>query len=402
MGFQTAAPLASDPASLRAEWCQWADRLAEPILTALDKRELRATMPVELAPHSDNADNQYWRRAAAHLEALGRLLAGLAPWLELGGDDSPEGQLRERLAAAARRAIDAATDPASPDRMNFSRKAANQPLVDAAFLAQAIFRAPRELWEKLEPRVRANLTACFKETRTIPCPTGNNWVCFSGFVELVLELGGVPRDEGRLLVAIEKHREWYVGDGTYSDGAEYHWDYYNAYVIQPMLRGILDVVAHEQSELSEFRERAIERTRRYAVVQERMVSPDGSFPVLGRSIVYRCGALQVLADVALRRELPESVPPAAARIALTRAIRRTLGAPGTFDKQGWLRLGLAGHQPSLAESYISTGSLYLCSVALLPLGLPPSDPFWNDAAVPTTWERIWGGEDAPADSAYHE
>jgi len=378
--------------ALRAEWCEWAHRLAEPIFDALDKRELKLRMPVEsTAPHS--------RVPVAHLEALGRLLGGLAPWLELGPDASPEGQLRGRLAAAARRAIDAATDPESPDVMNFSVH--KQPLVDAAFLVQATFRAPTELWEKLEPRVRANLVARLKETRHVPFPETGNWQLFAAFVELALARGGVPRDASRFLPALENFKMWYLGDGNYGDGPEHRWDYYNSFVIHPMLLGILDQAAHESDAQRQFQKEALVAARRYAAVQERLVAPDGSFPVIGRSIVYRCGALHALADVALRRELPASVPPAAARTALTRAIRRTLGAPGTFDEQGWLRLGLAGHQRSLAEFYICTGSLYLCSVALLPLGLRPSDPFWSDPHAPTTWERIWSGEDAPADGALY-
>ncbi|KXU35959.1 hypothetical protein AXK11_05340 [Cephaloticoccus primus] len=376
---------------MRAQWCEWATRLAQPIFDALDKRELKLRMPVETRASRSRAP-------VAHLEALGRLLVGLSPWLELGPDDTPEGQLRGRLAVAARRAIDAATDPDSPDKMNFSTD--GQPLVDAAFLAQATFRAPRELWEKLEPRVQANLTARLKETRHMQ-PGENNWQLFAAFVELALARGGEPRDDSRILPALEKFKKWYLGDGTYGDGPEHRWDYYNSFVIHPMLLGILDEAAQESDALRQFQKEAQVAARRYAAVQERLVAPDGSFPAIGRSIVYRCGALQALADVALRRELPDSVPPAAARTALTRAIRRTLDAPGTFDENGWLRLGLAGHQPSLAEFYICTGSLYLCSVALLPLGLPPEAPFWSDPHAPTTWERIWGGEDIPADGALH-
>jgi hypothetical protein len=142
-----------------------------------------------------------------------------------------------------------------------------------------------------------------------------------------------------------------------------------------------------------------ERLTRWAGIQERMIAPDGSYPAIGRSIAYRCGAFQGLALAALRRMLPKEVSPAQARIALTRVIRRTLEAPGTFDEQGWLRIGLAGHQPGLGETYISTGSLYLCSVALLPLGLPADDPFWSGPAEKTSWERLWGGQDLPADKA---
>jgi hypothetical protein len=87
------------------------------------------------------------------------------------------------------------------------------------------------------------------------------------------------------------------------------------------------------------------------------------------------------------------------RRVLTAVMQRTLGAPGTFDAQGWLRIGLAGSQPALAEHYISTGSLYLCSTALLPLGLDSSDPFWSAPDVSTTWEKAWSGQDLPADKA---
>ena len=64
---------------------------------------------------------------------------------------------------------------------------------------------------------------------------------------------------------------------------------------------------------------------------------------------------------------------------------------------GWLQIGLAGHQPALGEPYISTGSLYLCSAAWLPLGLPPDDPFWSHPPQPWTSQTIWSGKDIPAD-----
>ena len=128
-------------------------------------------------------------------------------------------------------------------------------------------------------------------------------------------------------------------------------------------------------------------------------SPDGSFPAIGRSIAYRCGAFHLLAQLALRRELPEGVSPAQARGALGAVIRRTLTAPETFDANGWLRIGLAGHQPGIGERYISTGSLYLCATAFLPLGLTPSEPFWASPPEPFTAQRVWSGQAVPIDHA---
>jgi hypothetical protein len=60
---------------------------------------------------------------------------------------------------------------------------------------------------------------------------------------------------------------------------------------------------------------------------------------------------------------------------------------------------LCGHQPGIGETYISTGSLYLCSVALLPLGLPASDPFWSAPPQPWTAVKAWSGQAFPIDHA---
>ena len=55
---------------------------------------------------------------------------------------------RAEYADLARRAIARAVDPASPDFLNFTRD--RQPLVDAAFLAQGLLRAPRALRDALD------------------------------------------------------------------------------------------------------------------------------------------------------------------------------------------------------------------------------------------------------------
>jgi len=375
----------------RAYWCDVAARLATPMLDALSRRKLKAEMPVESV-----AANPASRAEVTHLEAVGRLLCGLAPWLELGGDATPEGAQRAKFAALARAGIDAGTDPQSPDLLNFSR--GSQPLVDAAFLAQAMLRAPQELWQKLEPRVQQNVIAGMKASRRIRA-SESNWKLFATTVEVFLLKAGEEPDRARLMEGIDKHAAWYVGDGVYGDGAEFHWDYYNSFVIQPMLVEALDVMGEQKPELKAFQAKSRERLTRWAAIQERSISPDGTYPVIGRSIAYRCGAFQGLAMAAWRKLLPAEVSPAQARVALTAVIRRTLEAPGTWDEKGWLRLGLSGHQRGLAESYISTGSLYLCSVALLPLGLAAADAFWTAPAAKLTWEKAWSGQDMPVDKA---
>jgi len=369
--------------SARAYWILVLRRLADPVLNTLSKGMLKAMMPVE---HAAGAD----RSRVTHLEAVGRLLTGIAPWLELGADDTNEGRLRRHYAELARAGLANAVDPASPDALNFTTD--RQPLVDAAFLAQALLRAPRTLMGADEMTKR-RLAAAFVSTRAID-PPQNNWLLFAATIEAALERLGETPDRARVDRALRSHEDWYKGDGAYGDGAEFHWDYYNSFVIHPMLIDVLDVFGDGAS-----RERESARARRYAAIQERFIAPDGSFPPMGRSLAYRCGAFHALAQSALRRDLPDGVSPAQVRAALTAVIRRTMEARGTFDAKGWLQIGLCGHQPGIGESYISTGSLYLCAAALLPLGLPASDAFWSAPAQPWTSTRAWNGDAFPIDHA---
>ena len=373
----------------RERWVGFMRRLSEPVLTNLANGTLKARMPVEQAAGTD-------RRSVTHLEALGRLLAGIAPWIELAPDDTPEGRSRATAGDLARRAIARAVDPSSPDFMNFTRE--RQPLVDAAFLAQGLLRAPRALRDQLDATTKRQLVAALESTRAI-VPNYNNWLLFTATVEAALLRLGASWDRLRVDYAIRQHEQWYKGDGTYGDGAEYHWDYYNSFVIHPMLTDVLAACKDESPAWQEIGTRAASRARRYAAVQERLIAPDGSFPAIGRSIAYRCGAFHLLAQAALRRTLPEGVSPAQVRGALTAVIRRSLEAPETFDANGWLQIGFCGHQPGVGETYISTGSLYLCSVGLLPLGLPATDEFWSAPPQPWTAVKAWSGQPFPIDHA---
>jgi len=359
----------------RDYWIRTLHRLADPVLTNL------ARMPVEQAAGADRA-------GVTRLEALGRVVAGIAPWLELGEDPA--------AAAQARSAIARAVDPASPDALNFTRD--RQPLVDAAFLAQGIVRAPKALRDGFDAASRRHLIGALESTRAIT-PGFNNWLLFSAMVETCLRSLDASWDRTRVDYALRQHEQWYKGDGAYGDGPDFHWDFYNSFVIHPMLVDVLHACGDEVPEWKATRDRERARAKRYAAVQERLIAPDGSFPAIGRSIAYRCGAFHLLAQSALRHELPDAVSAAQVRGALTAMIRRTLEAPETFDRDGWLRIGLCGHQPAAGEPYISTGSLYLCTVALLPLGLPASDEFWTASPQPWTAVKAWSGKPFPIDHA---
>lgn len=385
LGFAAQAAAQTAPEPDRAYWLRTLRKISDPVLRNLAAGTLKRNMPVECVT-GKVAD----RRKYTHLEALGRLLAGIAPWLEADLEPGPERDAQQQYRTLARDAIRSGTDPQSPDFLNFHD--GGQPVVDCGFLAQAVLRAPNELWKKLDAGTQRNFAAALASSRVIT-PGFNNWLLFAAMVEAALATMGERWDAMRIDYAVREHQQWYVGDGLYGDGPQFHFDYYNSFVIQPMLLDVLRAMAAHNRAWERFHPDVVARAKRYAVIQERLIAPDGSYSAIGRSITYRCGAFQVLAQMALGGEMPHS------RAALTAVIRRTLDAPGTFDDAGWLTIGLCGHQPHLGEAYISTGSLYLCSAALLPLGLKASDPFWAAPAQDWTARRLWHGEDAPPDHA---
>jgi hypothetical protein len=387
-----AAVASSGKTNDRTQWLGIVERVSEPVLKACSEQRLRATMPVEAAAGLREARSQ-----STHLEAVGRLLTGLAPWLEATpGSNAQEETLRSRYREWARLAIRYGTDPHSPDAFNFGTNA--QSLVDAAFLAQALVRAPNQLWAKLDSATKENVLRSLRATRIMQ-PTFNNWLLFSAMIEAFFCHIGESWDTVRVDYALREHQQWYAGDGLYGDGPQFHWDYYNSFVIQPMLLNVLDAVDASTDRWRSMRAPALERARRYAAIQERLISPEGTFPAIGRSLAYRFGAFQLLAEIALRRQLPEGVHPSQVRAALTAVMTHMVEAHGTFDSHGWLTIGFSGHQPSIGEPYISTGSCYLCSAAWLPLGLPATDEFWSAPALPWTARKVWSGEDVAADHA---
>ena len=90
-------------------------------------------------------------------------------------------------------------------------------------------------------------------------------------------------DAMRIDYAVRSHERWYTGDGLYGDGPRFHWDYYNSFVIQPMLVDVLEAVGGERPEWLGMRPAVLARAKRYAAILERLIAPDGTFPPIGRS-----------------------------------------------------------------------------------------------------------------------
>jgi hypothetical protein len=368
----------------RAYWSDMLYKMVSPVVFNLAAGTLKQNMPVEKAPgYALNAEG------VTYLEAVGRTMAGLAPWLALPDEEGREGQQRKQLRNAMLKGIANAVDPSSPDYLNFRKE--QQPLVDAAFMAQGFLRAPRALWEPLDSLTKKRVVEEFKSLRT-RSGSYNNWLLFAAISEAFLLSVGEQADPARIDFALKKMPEWYAGDGWYSDGPHFSMDYYNSFVIQPMLVDLYAVLLrHKKVTEDEYRQ-VLKRMVRHAEFQERIIGPDGSFPPFGRSITYRSGAFQVLAQTVLLGQYPEQVSPGQVRSAMTALMQKMFTACNNFNEKGWLVLGFCGSQPSVADYYTSTGSLYLATLGFLPLGLPASDPFWTEPAAEWTSKKAWSSQ----------
>ena len=380
----------------REYWCEQAYKMAQPVLEPMSKGELQKTMLTEFSPSFDNRN-----RKVVYMETFGRLMAGIAPWLAMSDDDTAEGQQRRQLREWALSAYKHAVDPQSPDYLCWG--VAGQNLVDAAYISESFVRAYDALWVPLDDVTKQRYIKEFQNLRRID-PPYTNWLLFSSVIESFIAKANNRQgwDEYRVNSACRKTEEWYVGDGWYADGqGTFAFDYYSSYVFHAMyletLQNMVDAKVNSRLDYQKYYDRALKRAQKFSIILERFISPEGTFPVVGRSTPYRLAALQPLALLAWYGKLPAELSNGQVRAALTQVMHRMFDHQQNYNEAGYLTIGFCGHQPETADWYTNNGSLYMTSLCFMPLGLSADHPFWSSQAEPWTQVKAWGGQPFPKD-----
>jgi hypothetical protein len=375
----------------REYWLLEMDKMVRPVLKSLAADSLRVLMPQVTSIH---VDNKAQRIEVQYLEVLGRVLSGIAPWLQLEGGSKKEVALRELYRQWTIKGLSNALDSNAKDFMRFDL--GGQQLVDASFLSIAMVRAPW-IYQHMPEQYQKLLLQSIKTTRKFK-PVFSNWLLFSAMNEVFLASNDLEWDPMRVDYALQQMEQWYVGDGMYMDGPSFAFDYYNSFVIHPYLATISSVIGKKSGAYQSMFDKIKKRNERYAVIQERLINTDGTYPATGRSLIYRAAAFHHLADISWRKSLPKELSPAQVRCALTAVLRKTLESPTTY-LNGWLTLGLYGSQPNIGDFYNNQGSPYLATAVFLPLGLSDQDPFWSNPPEKWSSQKIWEGLDFPNDHA---
>jgi hypothetical protein len=280
-----------------------------------------------------------------------------------------------------------------------------QTLVEGAYIAESFLKNYEKLWKQLDKTTQKRYIDVFLKLRDIK-PYNNNWLLFSAVVETFLNKTEGIGDNYRIMNVLHQIDEWYVGDGWYSDGPKFSFDYYNSFVIHPMFLECLSELDSKYFETDFLKglsyDKMLKRTQRFAVILERLISPEGTFPLVGRSITYRTAFLQPLAFLAWKESLPESLSAGQVRCAMTAVIKNLFEYNQNYNDDGFLLLGFNGHQPEIANRYTNNGSLYMASLAFLPLGLTEDNPFWTEPKQEWTNKKAWTGKAFERDDSYKE
>jgi len=371
----------------RIYWVSTLQKIAYPVLNNLARGSLRKNMPYE----SNSTDGQKF----TYLEAFSRVFNGIAPWLELGADNSEEGKVRAKYLQLTLKSIKNAVSTNSNDYIFVVEP--KQSLVDVALFAQGLLRAKTQIWLNLPMDIQARIIRELKNTRII-APYENHWLLFTSMIEAaLLEFTG-ECDKERLVYAISKFRdEFYVGDAIYSNGEDFEIGYFNSLVIHPMLNDILGVMRKYGLQEGEFLDVQLMRSSRLSSQLERVISPEGTYPLVGKALSYRCGVFHLLSQAALLKILPRNIAPAQVRSALTKVIQKQFNGNQNFNTEGWLLCGLNASQLEICEDNINTGSLYACCAVFLPLGLRPDDFFWKAPYEEWSSLKAWNGHQIPKD-----
>jgi hypothetical protein len=373
---------------MRKLWIDSLLKISLPVLDLASKNQLKEKMP-----SSKNCEQQY-------LEAIARTICGVSPWLNLPDDSSKEAILRTDIKSKVKDTLSNIVEPKSSDYLDFGQD--KQSLVDAAYLAQGLIRCP-SLFEELPKLTQKKLISEIKKTRQFE-PPETNWLLFAAMTETFLLSRGEVVVVDRLSPAIDKFLNiFYVGDGQYGDGMQYHFDYYNSFVIHPMLTDILEVMQrHKFAKAETMLQLQQKRHQRYAEILERMISPTGTWPLIGRTLTCRIGAFHALSHAAYKGFLPGELHPSQVRCALNAVLQTFISCKQNFDKKGFLTVGLCGEQASVAESYISAGSAYHAVTFFVALGLPVNHDFWTKPN--SEWSSLiaFSGGKIKPDHAYDE
>jgi hypothetical protein len=284
-----------------------------------------------------------------------------------------------------------AFNPQHPDFWGYA--AANKPTqrtVESALVADALVRCDRKILENLSPQQRSNIQKWLASCTQVPeRKTNHAWFTALNHAARLALSRQFPEFQGDEAWMIEDLRalDAMYGNGTdgwYSDSPDQPiYDYYNFYVfpVFPLMWG-----RTIGEDYPDWNKKFQERVTLFLEKTPYFFAADGSYPLMGRSLIYRWALLTPLV-----LGYQEGLWPHSAGL-LRRIVRKNLSwhwQVGAFDeKNGKLRETFSREgSPAVREAYIDNGHPYWCMPAFSVLQIPEKDAFWTAPEEPLPVEK---------------
>lgn len=271
-------------------------------------------------------------------------------------------------------------------------KMGDQVIVEMANIAIALLRTPF-IWNKIDTNDQKRIISVLLFAHQYVLKHSNNWILFKCVIAIFLYKTKQIPHINQVYLYLQQFEKYYIGDGWYKDGHTFHMDYYNSYVILPFLFAIYREMKSLESPYKQYAivqyAKCVSYLQRQSEFLERLIHHDGTYPIFGRSAVYRCAIFHALVLSSYYQILPPSLTYGQVREALQQVIRRTFDG---YKDGDYLSFGFRfqnGDEPEIADSYSNSGSVYYALLIFMPLGLEDDAPFWSDPPQSWTQKRLW-------------
>ena len=269
------------------------------------------------------------------------------------------------LVVEFRKGLLAGTDPAGDEYWG-DVSDLDQRIVEASDIALSVWLFRDTVWATLSADQKAQVGRWLKQSEAHRVPD-NNWHLFPVFIGAVLTSLNLPNDHTRVEENYARFKDFYRGDGWFSDGPGQTYDYYNAWAMQYQLYWLQEVDPQWDREF-------IKETRRqFLATYPYLIGPNG-FPVMGRSICYRMAA-SVPLMIGEQTDPDEVSAPEA---------RRALDATWSYFikkgavEHGNVSQGYCGSDPRVVDNYSGPAScLWALRSLIVAYYMSPDSAFWT-------------------------
>ncbi len=305
------------------------------------------------------------------MEGFARMAPMWGAWVSSGRPavvTLPGGKVVD-LKETFKRGVLSGTDPNSPGYWGGIPYFDNQRIVEASDIALSLWLFRGTVWQQLTPIEKKQVSGWLYQVNGKHTPD-NNWHLFITFINVVLDKLGCPADLKLAMQNYQRVKQFYRGDGWFSDGPNNVFDYYNAWGIHYQLYWLQQVAPEWDPDF-------ITAARRQFVGPYQYLVTLTGVPILGRSECYRMAAVAPLVFGA--GETDADINPGVGRRALdvTWAYFIRNGAL----RDGNITQGYCGPDPRILDNYSGAAScLWGLRSLIVAFYKVPDSPFWRAPA----------------------